>query len=44
MRSVLAILMFATMIQVAHADDDDGEPVGPMKCVLTDVNGTTQCR
>ena len=42
MRVVLAILMFATMIQVAQADDVDGASATVIRCITAD-DGTTTC-
>ena len=44
MRSVLAVLMFATMIQVAQADDEDDQGTTvTTTCKLVTVNDVTQC-
>jgi hypothetical protein len=51
MRSVLAILMFATMIQIAQADDDDNQggnqggttTSGTATGCITSTTGTVTC-
>ena len=43
MRTVLAILMFATMIQVAQADDDDNRGSGTATGCITSTEGVVTC-
>jgi hypothetical protein len=50
MRSILAVLMFATMIQVAQADDEDNTPRPPPNPLgdtatgcITSTTGTVTC-
>ena len=42
MRTFLAVLMFATMIQVAHADDDQPRS-GTGSACITATDGTVTC-
>ena len=47
MRTVLAVLMFASMIQVAQADDDDSSTTttsgGTATSCITSVSGIVTC-